>query len=313
MSKSILPIAIVALASTACAASAQQAAYEVAMTEIYSPLVPASMEFAGQKYEFDRIDLYERMDRELAAISHTHSQTMLQIKRANRYFPQIIPILKQNGVPEDLIYLACAESSLNPVARSSAKAAGLWQFMPATAKEYGLEVNDYVDERYDIEKETAAACRMLKNLYKKYGDWESAFAAYNGGPGRISRELAAQDVDTAMDLLLVEETSRYMFRILAMKLIMENPAAYGFALSPEQFYTPMDYDIVEVSTPVADWPAWAKKYGLTYLQLRDANPWIRDKTLPNKTGKTYRVRIPKKESLYRSSAPRKLYNPAWAR
>lgn len=301
-------IALAAICS-ACEVTAQN--YTVTMPQVCSPVVPKSMKFAGQTYDFDRTDMYERMDRELAGISYTHGQTMLQLKRANRYFPQIIPILKKNGMPEDLIYLACTESSLNPIARSPAKAAGIWQFMPATAQEYGLEVNDYVDERYDIEKETAAACRMLKSLYNKYGNWESAFAAYNGGPGRITRELNSQNVETAMDLQLVEETSRYMFRILAMKLIMENPRAYGFNLHPDQFYTPMEYDIEEVKSQVLSWPDWAKKRGITYQQLREANPWIRDKSLPNKSGKTYRVRIPKKDSLYRSTADHTIYNPAW--
>lgn len=307
--KQILIAIAIAAACSACEATAQT--YSVKMAEIGSPVVPNSIKFAGQTYDFDRTDMYERMDRELAGICYTHGQTMLQLKRANRYFPQIMPILQKNGVPEDLIYLACTESSLNPIARSPAKAAGIWQFMPATAQDYGLEVNDYVDERYDIEKETAAACRMLKSLYKKYGNWESAFAAYNGGPGRISKELTAQGVGTAMDLQLVEETSRYMFRILAMKMIMENPRAYGFYLNPDQFYTPMEYDIIEVNTPVASWPDWAQKRGLNYMQLREANPWIRDKSLPNKSGKTYRVRIPKKDSLYRSSADHTIYNPAW--
>lgn len=307
-------VASVCASSATSEATAQQASNtSTVLAPVRSPQIPAKVKFADTEYDLDRIDLYERLDRELTGISYTHGNTLLLLKRANRYFPEILPILKKNGVPEDIIYLACIESTLNPRAYSPAKAAGIWQFIPSTAKQYGLEVNEYVDERYDIEKATAAACRFLKSLKSKYGDWESVAAAYNAGPARITKELDAQLASTAMDLYLNEETTRYMFRILATKLIMENPRAYGFALSPEQFYTPMEYDIVEVNTPVADWPTWAKKQGITYSQLKDANLWIRDKTLPNKTGKTYRVRVPKKSSLHRSTASKKIHNPAWVK
>lgn len=283
----------------------------IVMSRVASPSVPRKVTFADQTYDLDRVDLYERLDRELTAMSYTHGSTLLMLKRANRYFPEIIPILKRQGVPEDLIYLCCIESSLNPRAYSSAKAAGLWQFMPATAKQYGLEVNEYVDERYNLELATEAACRMLKQLHRQYGNWESAAAAYNGGPARITRELGSQMSKSALDLYLVEETQRYMFRILAAKLIMNDPRLYGFTLQPDQFYTPMSYTTVKVSTPVESWPQWAADHGITYAQLRDANPWIRDKTLPNKTGKTYTVKIPTKDSLLRSTADKTIYNPKW--
>lgn len=307
-------VASVCATSADFEATAQQATNtSTVLAPVRSPQIPSKAKFADTEYDLDRIDLYERLDRELTGISYTHGNTLLLLKRANRYFPEILPILKKNGVPEDIIYLACIESTLNPRAYSPAKAAGIWQFIPSTAKQYGLEVNEYVDERYNIEKATAAACRFLKSLKAKYGDWESVAAAYNAGPARITKELDSQQASTAMDLYLNEETTRYMFRILATKLIMENPRAYGFALNPEQFYTPMEYDIVEVSTPVADWPTWAKKHGITYSQLKDANLWIRDKTLPNKTGKTYRVRVPKQSSLHRSTASKNIYNPAWVK
>lgn len=283
------------------------------MSPVRSPQMPSKAVFADTEYDLDRIDIYERLDRELTAIAYTHGNTLLLLKRANRYFPEIIPILKKNGVPEDVIYLACIESSLNPRAYSPAKAAGIWQFIPSTAKQYGLEVNEYVDERYNIVKATEAACRFLKSFKAKYGDWESVAAAYNAGPARITKELDAQIASTAMDLYLVEETSRYMFRILATKIIMENPRAFGFSLTADQLYTPIEYDIVEVSSPVDDWPTWAMEHGISYAQLKDANMWIRDKTLPNKTGKTYQVRVPKKESLHRSTASQQVYNPAWVK
>lgn len=276
-----------------------------------NPEVPKKVKFADGSIDLDRTDLFERMDRELTAISNTHSNTLLTIKRANRYFPQIIPILRQEGVPEDLVYLACIESSLNPRAVSGAKAGGLWQFMPATGREYGLEVNDYVDERFHVEKATRAACRYMKNAFAKFGNWESAAASYNCGMGRISNELQSQQVATAHDLWLNDETSRYMFRLLAMKMIVEHPGRYGFHFTPDQLYQPIPYTTVEVSEPVEDWPTWALEHGITYLTLREHNPWIRAKSLPNKTGKTYIVNIPEQDQLYRSKQKRRVYNHNW--
>ncbi|MCM1356856.1 MAG: lytic transglycosylase domain-containing protein [Staphylococcus sp.] len=278
---------------------------------VVNPEIPTSINFAGQKIDLDKTDRWERLDRELTAMAYTHGNTLLAIKRANRYFPVLAPILKKNGVPDDMIYLAVIESTLNPRALSGAKAGGLWQFMPSTAKEYGLEVNDSVDERYDPVKATEAACRYLKNAYAKYGNWESVAASYNGGMARISNELASQQVDTAYDLYLADETMRYMFRLLAMKLLMENPREYGFILSPDQLYQPMAYRTVEVNTPVDDWAAWAKAQGIDYMTLREHNPWIRAKALPNKTGKTYKVNIPTEESMSRSKQKKSVYNPAW--
>lgn len=296
----IIPVMLIgATASGVSPAMAQDATLRPGI--VLNPKVPEKMEFAGQTVSFDREDMYERMDRELSAIAYTHGNTLLTLKRANRYFPQLAAILKQQGVPADMIYLACVESWLNQRALSGAKAAGMWQLMPATAKELGLEVNNDVDERYDIEKSTAAACRLLKQFYRRFGRWESAAAAYNGGPARIGRELEAQNVDTAYDLYLTDETSRYMFRLLAMKLVMEHPEKYGFTVVPEQLYHAPEFETVEVDTPVEDWPAWAAEHGTNYMQLREANPWIRSKSLPNKSGKTYKVLVPVKESLYRST------------
>lgn len=299
-----------------CAAEERTAAHHTGepaalSMEIANPEIPSKMTFAGQKINLDRVDMYERMDRELTSMAYTHGNTLLLLKRANKFFPELAPILRKNGVPEDLLYLACVESVLNIRAYSPAKAAGLWQFMATTAKQYGLEVNEWVDERYNLEKATAAACRYLKKAKAEYGNWESAAASYNGGMARITKELDAQIADSAFDLYLVDETSRYMFRILATKLIMENPAKYGFSLSADQLYQPMEYKTVEVSGPVENWATWAQKHGITYAQLREANPWIRAKTLPNKTGKTYTVKIPDKSSLYKSTQKQKVYNKNW--
>lgn len=297
------------------------------MSMIYSPVIPASVTICDEVIDLDREDMYERFDRELTSMAYSHGTTLAILKRANRYFPVMAPILKEEGVPLDMLYLACIESSLHPRARSGAGAAGFWQIMPATAREQGLVVNDSVDQRYDLELSTRAACRILKAAYKRYGDWGSAAASYNGGMGRISRELAAQQAETAYDLYLTEETSRYMFRLLAMKAVMDNPSAYGYHLRPDQFYYPIEYDVVEVKAPVTDWGAWARDHGTTYMQLREHNPWIRGKSLPaparpraakGKTASaaaspTYRVLVPKKGSLSRANNKSKLFNPNWSK
>ena len=278
---------------------------------VYAPVVPSQMEFAGQTVSLDPIDMAERMDRELTTMSYTHGNMLMTIKRANRIFPQIVPILKQNNIPVDFVYLAAIESYLNPKAISPAGAAGMWQFMSSTAKEYGLEVNSDVDERYDVEKSTRAAARYLRNAYSKYGNWESVAASYNGGMGRISSELSSQQVDSAYDLWLADETMRYLFRLLAMKQIMEHPADYGFRLLPEQLYQPVEYKSYTVNGPVDDWQQWAKEHDSDYRTLRQHNLWIRSKSLPNKSGKTYTVVLPVKEKSRRSKQKTEIYNPAW--
>ena len=309
MNKIKIVLAIAALAIGAMGANAQRIA--LPFSEVYSPLIPPSVNICVQTVHLDRTDMYERFDRELTAITYTHGTTLLILKRANRYFPEMAPILRANGVPQDLLYLAVVESSLNPRALSPASAAGFWQFIPATAREYGLEVNDEVDERYNLEKATAAACRYLKSSYNRFGDWPSVMAAYNGGNARVSRELERQDADTSLDLYLTEETSRYPYRIMAMKTLMENPQAYGYHLADNQLYQPRRYRTVEVSGPVDDWAAWAIANGTTYLTLREENPWIRDRKLTNRNRKTYTVKIPTGESMSRSRAGSTTYNDAW--
>ena len=235
----------------------------------------------------------------------------LLIKRANRYFPIIEPILKANGIPDDFKYLMVIESNLNNIARSPAGAAGLWQFMLATGREFGLEVNDNVDERYHIEKATVAACKYFKQAYAKYGDWMAVSAAYNAGQGRISSQLEKQLASHAMDLWLVEETSRYMFRLLAAKEIFNNPQRYGFLLKREHLYPPIPYKEVTVNTSIDDLNDYAKSQGITYAQLRDANPWLRDTSLKNKTGKTYILYIPTQEGMYYNPQKTVAYNKQW--
>lgn len=287
----------------------QQKAFS--FSPVYNPRIPQSMEFCGKRVDLDREDMFERFDRELTSMAYTHGNTLLTIKRANKYFPTIIPILKANGVPEDLVYLACIESWLSPRAYSPAKAAGIWQFIPSTAKYYGLEVSDEVDERYDLAKSTAAAACFLKSVYEKYGDWPTAMASYNAGQGRISSELDKQLVGNSFDLYLNEETSRYVFRVMAMKAIMENPRQFGYEISPEALYQPAECTEVIVNGPVESWPQWAKEHGITFQQLREENPWIRAKQLTNAKGKEYTVRVPKEKSLRRSTQKKRIYNHKW--
>ena len=294
-----------------CAASATSELRDFSPTAAPNPVVANSVLLCGEEINTDREDLFERFDRELTGFVYGHSSTLLMLKRANRYFPQMAPILKSHGVPDDILYLACIESQLNPRAVSPAKAAGIWQFMSSTAQEFGLEVNDEVDERLNIEKATEAAAKYLKSAYRKYKNWPTVMASYNAGPTRISRQLESQMQTNALNLYLNDETSRYVFRVAALKQIFENPAAYGFKLAPEQFYMPVECDIVEVSESVQSWPKWAQEHGITYSQLRDENPWIIDTKLTNKTGKTYKVRVPKKDSISRSKNDFKIFDEKW--
>lgn len=274
-----------------------------------SPDIPTSVNFAGEKVSFDRLDMAERLDRELTGIIYGQTTTELCFKRANRYFPVLAQILKEQGVPLDFLYLAVTESSMDYNAYSSAKAAGMWQLLAGTARDFGLEVGDDVDERYDPEKSTVAACKYLKAAYKKYGHWPTVAASYNAGMQKLSNELTKQKVDNSFDLYLVQETSRYVFRIIAYKLVMESPKRYGYRFSRKNLWQPVSYTTVDVTGSVASWVDWAK--GITYAQLREANPWIRSTKLTNASGKTYKVRIPKSSDLYRSKRSFTVYNKEW--
>lgn len=264
---------------------------------VTSPHVPEQVSFAGEVINLRPYDRRERMDRELMAFTYMHSTTMLMIKRANRYFPIIEPILKANGIPDDFKYLMAIESSLNNMARSPAGAAGLWQFMPVAAREFGLEVNDHIDERYHTEKATLAACKYLKQAYGKYGNWMTVSASYNAGQARISSQLEKQQEKHAMDLYLVEETSRYMFRILAAKQVFSHPQQYGFLLKQEQLYPPVPYKKITVRTSIENLGHFAHRHGITYAQLKDANPWLKEHSLKNPRGKTYVLHVPLKEKV----------------
>ena len=272
---------------------AAQLLYEAESVHFQAPKVPESIDFAGQTYRFDRPDLYERMDREFIAFTYSHTLSTLMLKRSERIFSQIVPLLKKNGIPEDLKYLMAIECNLDPMAVSVSGAGGLWQFMKATARGYGLEVGDEVDERFHIVKATEAACRYLKGSYSKYGDWMTVAASYNAGQGGISSRIEAQGQSSAMDLLLPEETSRYMFRILTAKYFFENPEKFGFHIDPSSYYGyRAPRKTVEVSDAIPSLADFAREHGTSFFLLRQANPWLRSDHLTNKNGKTYRIDIP---------------------
>lgn len=257
------------------------------------PRVPDTVTFAGDTIRLDRADLRERMDREILAFSYMHSTSVMMIKRANRLFPEVEPILKREGVPDDLKYLMVIESNLDPQARSSAGAAGLWQLMSATGRELGLQVDSEVDERYHTAKATVAACKYLKQAYAKYNDWMTVAASYNGGQGGISKRLTEQNQESALDLWLVEETSRYMFRVLAAKLYFSNPAAFGFTFAKEDLYPYIPpARTVTVSGGVPSLVNFAASYGVSYADIKRANLWLRDSKLVNSARKTYEIAIP---------------------
>lgn len=262
-----------------------------------APSVPKMIVFAGDTIRFDRQDIYERMDRELISFTYMHTNSTLMLKRSERIFAKVVPILRANGVPEDLKYLMAIESNFDPKALSSAGAAGLWQFTKSTAKEYGLEVSSEVDERYHIEKETVAACKYLLNAYDKYGDWMTVAASYNGGQNGISKRIENQRQRKAMDLWLVEETSRYMFRILTAKMFFEDPTSFGFYVREKDKYPvePKPKETVSVSGPIENLVDFAEEHGIRYATLKGANLWLRDSKLTNKAGKTYEIVIPRED------------------
>ena len=277
-----------------------------------SPEVPASITFAGEKIDLTAQDRRERLDREILAFTYSHTNTLLIIKRANRLFPIVEPILKEYGVPDDFKYLMIIESNGDFEARSPAGAAGLWQFMEGTGREFDLEVNKEIDERYHIIKATRAACRYLKLGYKRFGDWITVAASYNAGFGNISKRKSSQQQDKAIDMVLPAETSRYIFRLMAVKQVMSEPQKYGFSLRSSDLYPviPVTKEIAIDSTEV-DWVDFAKENDLTYLQLREANHWIRSTTLKNKNGKSYKVAIPDINAIHYDPKKTKAHNPNW--
>ncbi|MCS7035181.1 MAG: lytic transglycosylase domain-containing protein [Saprospiraceae bacterium] len=251
-------------------------------------------DFCSEKFPMDNFDVRQRLDAELLRNVYFHSSTILALKRAHALFPVLEPILKEEGVPEDLKYLAVAESNLSN-AVSPAGARGVWQFMKSAADQYGLEVNDEVDERYHLEKATRAACRYLRRQKELLGSWVLAAAAYNGGPARISTEMQNQRARSFFDLnLAADETMRYPFRIVALKEVMQNPEYYEYRIEKDHLYEPLPpYKVVKVDGPVASWADFAAEHGVSYRMFKLYNPWLISNQLTNKARKTYEVRLPR--------------------
>ena len=260
---------------------------------VTSVTIPDELDFAGEKTPLENFDVLESLDRELLINTYWQSHTLLLIKRSNRYFPVIEKILKRNGIPEDFKYLCVAESDLMNLV-SPAQAVGFWQFKKATAVELGLEVNNEIDERYHLKKSTEAACKYLKRSYENYGSWTMAAASYNMGRTGLNRQIGRQDERDYYDLLLNEETGRYIYRVLALKLIMENPERYGFQYKRDELYPSIPTYEVTVDTPVKDFAEFAHRYSINYKILKIFNPWLRDNKLSNSKGKSYYLSIPKK-------------------
>jgi hypothetical protein len=225
--------------------------------------------------------------------TYFHSQTIRLIKLANRYFPDIERVLRAHLIPDDFKYLAVAESGLSQ-AVSPVKAVGFWQLLRGTAQEYGLEVNGEVDERYHIIKSTEVACKYLIESYRKYGNWTMAAASYNAGRRGVDRQIERQKTDGYYDLLLNEETARYIFRVVSFKLIFEDPEAYGFHISEKDLYPVIPTYVVEVDSTVSDFADFAREYEVNYKILKYFNPWLRDTRLTNSARKTYEIVLPEK-------------------
>jgi len=259
---------------------------------VYALNVPEDLNFSGELLPLNNPDILERMDRELLVNTYWQSNGLLMFKRANKYFPIIEPILKKYGIPDDFKYLAVIESGLTN-AISPARATGFWQIMKATGKENGLEINANVDERYNLIKSTEVACKYLLKAKKRFGSWTLAAAAYNAGIHGISKRLKSQDVNTYYDLLLGQETGRYIFRIVALKEILNNPDKYGFNFRHKDLYNTVPTYTVSVDTAVTDFVAFSQKFGINYKLLKLHNPWLREPHLNNKSRKEYFIEIPK--------------------
>lgn len=252
---------------------------------------PAQIDFAGESVPLQIADVQERLDRELLVNKHLNASTLLILKRARRAFAVIEPILKKNEIPDDFKYVAVIESGLLNVV-SPAGAKGIWQFMPETAKEIGLEVNENIDERYHLEKATEAACSYFLKAKGKFGNWTLAAASYNAGGTGIKKQLDIQKVTNYYDLLLNDETSRYVFRILALKQIMQHPEQYGFLITEEEQYKIVDTKKIVVDSSVTDLTNLAIQQGINYKVLKIHNPWLRTTKMVNPTNKKYQLEIP---------------------
>jgi membrane-bound lytic murein transglycosylase D len=265
------------------------------VAEVWAPAVsidlPSEISFAGEAVPLNLPDVRERFDRELHINSYLHNSTIFILKRANRWLPQIEPILKENDIPSDFKYMALIESALlNDV--SPRGAVGFWQIMKPAGKELGLEITAEVDERYDPIKATRAACKYLKKAHAKFNNWTLVAASYDRGMAGMQRALSNQRVDSYYDLFLNDETARYVFRLLAMKEIVEHPAKYGFKIDPSHLYQPEPLRYIEVDSTVPNLITFSLDQGANYKLLKRFNPWLREERLTVKKGKTYRIALP---------------------
>ncbi len=264
--------------------------------KIVSPPVPDQLDFAGEKVPLDNFEVKERMDREFIVNTYYHSFTIISIKRANRYFPVIEPILKAHGIPDDFKYVSVIESGLSN-AISPAGAVGFWQFMEAAGRKYGLEINDEVDQRYDLKKATEAACLYIKDAYDEFGSWTMAAASFNMGTNGVEKQMSRQKTNNYYNLVLGDETSRYVARIIAMKIILQHPENYGFAIEKDDLYPELPTYEVTVNGSIPNLADFAIDKGVNYKILKMYNPWLRDIVLTNRAGKSYAIELPVKGSI----------------
>jgi len=290
------------LLSVACCFCSPPASTEITFPEpsaqavrpvVQLPDMPTGLSFAGEPVPLDAFDVRESLLKELIVNMNFHSNTLQWLLRSGRFFPVIEPILKEQGVPDDFKYLCLIESNLENVV-SPAGAAGFWQFMKTTGTQYGLEITSEVDERYHLEKSTRAACDYLKKMKAELGSWTFAAASFNAGKAGINNQLGRQGTFSYYDLLLNEETARYVFRILSAKIILTDPERYGFHVPETMRLKPIPYSTVEVAGKVSGFATFARDHGTNYKLLKMLNPWLRDTFLTNKTGKVYQIRIPEK-------------------
>lgn len=263
---------------------------KVPLQNVTPPTLPAELSFSGESVPLDIFYVRESLDRELLVNTYWHSSTILLIKRANRWFPVIEPILEKNNIPEDFKYLALIESGFTKVV-SPKGAAGFWQFLEKTAREYKLEVNSHVDERYHVEKATEAASAYFLESYENFGNWTLVAASYNAGKRRISESLAKQQTDNYYSLYLNQETSRYVFRILAIKNIFENIETFGFDIKKDELYPVIRTKNIEISTSINNLASFAKENGMNYRMLKELNPWLKSSSLPVTAGKSYEIKL----------------------
>ncbi|MFC2083471.1 lytic transglycosylase domain-containing protein [Bacteroidota bacterium] len=265
--------------------------------KIITPHIPNELFFCDERVPLENIDIKEKIEREFIVNTYWHSSTILHLKRSNRWFPVIEPILKKNGLPDDIKYISIVESNLEN-AISPKGATGFWQFMKETAKKYGLEVNNEIDERYNIEKSTEAACKYLKEAYEKYGSWTLAAASYNLGMNGITNQIKRQKSKNYYKLVLNDETTRYISRIISMKEILNNPSKYGFDISQNELYPELEIYEISIKSKVEHFADFAKNHGIDYKTLKYFNPWLRENYLTNKNKNTYHIKLPEKGTIY---------------